>query len=406
MLLKKIKNMGPGILVTAAFVGPGTITASTLAGANFGYTLLWALVFATIATIILQEMSARLGIITQKGLGEVLLDSLQTSIWKWPLICLIIVALYGGNAAYEAGNLAGAALGLEALTDENKTIFNISIIILSLSGAAILFSGSYKHIERILICLISIMTLSFLLTFFVVRPDLLSIIKGMFTPTISQDNLLTVIALIGTTVVPYNLFLHASAAKSHWKKADDLVIARTDTMLSISLGGLITILIVSTAAASMFAHGITVNNASDMAQQFEPLFGTASKYLLGIGMFSAGLSSVITAPLATSYAISEVLQLKGGSKSTAFRLISISIIVVGASLAMTNIKPVEIILLAQFANGLLLPVIAGFLLYAMNHKKLLGKYSNTLLSNIIGGAVVIFTALLGARMIARSIGIM
>lgn len=406
MLIKKLKNIGPGILVTAAFIGPGTITASTLAGANFGYTLLWALTFATMATIILQEMSARLGIITQKGLGEVLLDALQTSIWKWPLISLIIVALYGGNAAYEAGNLAGAALGLEALTGENKTAFKASVIVLSILGAGILLKGNYKHIERILIFLVLLMALSFILTFFVVKPDLFSMIEGIFTPTIPEGSLLTVIALIGTTVVPYNLFLHASAAKSHWKKAEELSTARTDTIISIGLGGLIAILVVSTAAASMFAHGIAVNNTSDMAQQFEPLFGTFSKYLLGVGMFSAGLSSVITAPLATSYAISEVLQFKGGTKSNAFKLVSISIIVVGASLAMTNVKPIEIILLAQFANGLLLPVIAGFLLYAMNHKQLLGKYSNTLLSNVLGGAVVLFTMLLGARMISRSLGLM
>lgn len=406
MLIKKLKNMGPGILVTAAFIGPGTITASTLAGANFGYTLLWALVFATVATIILQEMSARLGIITQKGLGEVLLDALQSSLWKWPLISLIIVALYGGNAAYEAGNLAGAALGLEALTGENKTIFRTSVIALSVLGAGILLKGTYKHIERILIGLVSLMALSFILTFFVVQPDLFSIVKGMFTPSAPEGSLLTVIALIGTTVVPYNLFLHASAAKSHWKNADELPAARTDTIISIGLGGLIAIFVVSTAAASMFAHGIAVNSVSDMAQQFEPLFGTSSKCLLGIGMFSAGLTSVITAPLATSYAISEVLQFKGGTNSKAFKLISMSIIVVGASLAMTNIKPIEIILLAQFANGLLLPVIAGFLLYAMNHKKLLGKYSNTLLSNVLGGAVVIFTTFLGLRMIANSLGIM
>ncbi|WP_441002955.1 Nramp family divalent metal transporter [Pseudocolwellia agarivorans] len=404
MLINKIKNMGPGILVTAAFIGPGTITACTLAGANFGYTLLWALVFATLATIILQDMSARLGIVTQKGLGEVLLDALKTSIWKWPLIILIIIALYIGNAAYEAGNLAGAALGIEAITGQDQEVFKLAIGILSLLGIIILVKGSYKHIERILILLVLLMALSFILTFFVVQPDLLSIFKGMFTPSVPEGSLLTVIAIIGTTVVPYNLFLHASAAKSHWTNITELPTARTDTIISIGLGGLIAILVVSTAAASMFAHGITVNNASDMAQQFEPLFGTFSKYLLGIGMFAAGLSSVITAPLATSYAISEVLEIKGGVHSKTFKLISISIILVGASLAMTGIKPIEIIVLAQFANGLLLPVIASFLLYAMNHKKLLGKYSNTLTTNVLGGSVVIFTTLLGARMIARSLG--
>ena len=404
MLINKIKNMGPGILVTAAFIGPGTITACTLAGASFGYTLLWALVFATIATIILQDMSARLGIVTQKGLGEVLLDALKTSIWKWPLIILIIIALYIGNAAYEAGNLAGAALGIEAITGSNQDIFRFSIGLLSILGAIILLKGSYKHIERILIMLVMLMAFSFILTFFVVQPNLLSIFKGMITPSVPEGSLLTVIAIIGTTVVPYNLFLHASAAKSQWTNITELPTARTDTIISIGLGGLIAILVVSTAAASMFAHGIAVNNASDMAQQFEPLFGPFSKYLLGIGMFAAGLSSVITAPLATSYAISEVLNIEGGANSKAFKLISLSIILVGAGLAMTGIKPIEIIVLAQFANGLLLPVIASFLLYAMNHKKLLGKYSNTLTANILGGAVVIFTTLLGARMIARSLG--
>jgi len=404
VLLKKLKNMGPGILVTAAFIGPGTITACTLAGANFGYTLLWALLFATIATIILQDMAGRLGVVTQKGLGEVLLDALHTSIWKWPLVILIIIALYLGNSAYEAGNLAGAALGIEAVTNADGNAFKISVLVLSLFGAGILLKGSYKQIERILIVLVSLMAISFVLTFFVVQPQLLSMLTGMFKPSIPDGGLMTVIGLIGTTVVPYNLFLHASATKAHWNSVDDINKARTDTIISIGLGGLIAMLIVSTAAASMFAHSISISNASDMAQQFEPLFGSFSKYLLGIGMFAAGLSSVITAPLATSYAISEVLKFDGGVNSKAFKFVGLSVIFVGAVIAMANIKPIEIILLAQLANGLLLPIIASFLLYAMNHKKLLGKYSNTVFSNVLGTVVVILTAMLGLRMILRAVG--
>jgi NRAMP (natural resistance-associated macrophage protein)-like metal ion transporter len=404
VLLKKLKNMGPGILVTAAFIGPGTITACTLAGANFGYTLLWALLFATLATIILQDMAGRLGVVTQKGLGEVLLDALHTSIWKWPLVILIIIALYLGNSAYEAGNLAGAALGIEAVTNTDGYAFKISVVILSLFGAGILLKGSYKQIERILIALVTLMALSFVLTFFVVQPQLLSMLTGMLKPSIPEGSLMTVIGLIGTTVVPYNLFLHASASKAHWNSVEDIKNARTDTVISIGLGGLIAMLIVSTAAASMFAHSISISNASDMAQQFEPLFGTFSKYLLGIGMFAAGLSSVITAPLATSYAISEVMQFQGGVHSKKFKFVSLSVILVGATFAMADIKPIEIILLAQLANGLLLPIIASFLLYAMNHKKLLGKHSNTVLSNVLGGIVVILTALLGLRMILRAVG--
>ena len=127
--------------------------------------------------------------------------------------------------------------------------------------------------------------------------------------------------------------------------------------------------------------GLSVNNALDMAVVFEPTFGSLSKYLLGIGLFAAGLSSVITAPLATAYVISELLQLKGDVNAKSFRLISVSIIIIGALVSMANVKPIEIIILAQFANGLLLPIIAGFLLYAMNNRTMLGQYANTKLSN-------------------------
>ncbi|MDD8060644.1 MULTISPECIES: Nramp family divalent metal transporter [Shewanella] len=403
-MFAKLKKIGPGVVVTAAFIGPGTITACTLAGAKFGYSLLWALGFATVATIILQEMSARLGVITQKGLGEVLWDALQHSIFKWPLFLLIMVALYIGNAAYEGGNLAGAALGIQAIVGESGSIYQLSILILSVIGALILWRGSYKQIERILIFLVLLMGVSFVVTFFVVKPDLLSIVNGLLSPSITTANLLTVIALIGTTVVPYNLFLHASAAKSHWKNAAQLGEARVDSVISIGLGGVIALLIVSTAAASMFAHGLAANGAADMAKQFEPLFGVYSKYLLGMGMFAAGLSSVITAPLATSYAISEILRIEKGTESKVFRGISLSILLIGACLALTGINPIEIIVLAQFANGLLLPIVASFLLFAINHKKLLGQHTNGWLSNTLGVCVVIFTTFLGVRMVAHSMG--
>lgn len=403
-MFAKLKKIGPGVVVTAAFIGPGTITACTLAGAKFGYSLLWALGFATIATIILQEMSARLGVITQKGLGEVLWDALQHSIFKWPLFLLIMVALYIGNAAYEGGNLAGAALGIQAIVGESDSIYQLSILTLSVIGALILWRGSYKQIERILIFLVLLMGVSFVVTFFVVKPDLLSIVNGLLSPSITTANLLTVIALIGTTVVPYNLFLHASAAKSHWQSAAQLGEARVDSVISIGLGGVIALLIVSTAAASMFSHGLAVNGAADMAKQFEPLFGVYSKYLLGMGMFAAGLSSVITAPLATSYAISEILRIEKGTESKVFRGISLSILLIGACLALTGINPIEIIVLAQFANGLLLPIVASFLLFAINHKKLLGQHTNGWLSNTLGVCVVIFTTFLGVRMVAHSMG--
>jgi manganese transport protein len=405
-MLRYFRNIGPGALVAAAFIGPGTVTACTVAGASFGYALLWSLLFATFATIILQEMSARLGVVTKKGLGETLAEILQSSVWKWPLFTLICVALYLGNAAYEAGNLSGAALGIAAVAGEGDAIFRGSVIGISILAATLLLAGNYKQIEKVLIVLVLIIAAAFVATFIIVRPDFAALGRGLVVPSIPQGSLMTVIALIGTTVVPYNLFLHASAVKNKWAGAEHLPAARIDTTITIGLGGLITMLIVSTAAASMFAAGLKVTNAADMAQQLEPLFGAYSKYLLGVGFFAAGLSSSITAPLATSYAMTEILQIKGGQKSWTFRLVMLSVIVVGAGLSLTGIRPVTIIVSAQFANGLLLPIIAGFLLFAMNQKTILGRYANGVIANGLGAGVVVITAGLGLRLILRAVGVL
>ncbi len=397
-MISKVRNIGPGALVTAAFIGPGTVTACTIAGASFGYALIWALVFATLATIVLQEMAARLGVVTQKGLGETLADLLDSSIWKWPLIVLVGLALYLGNAAYEAGNLSGAALGISAIAGESDTVFKGSVLLIAVLAAGLLVSGSYKHIERVLLGLVAIMAASFVAVFLVVRPDMGALLTGAFVPQIPSGALLTVIALIGTTIVPYNLFLHASAAKAKWAGPDDLTAARADTSIAIGIGGIIAILIASTAAASLFAAGISVGSATEMAGQFEPLFGSGSKYLLGIGLFAAGLTSAITAPLATAFAMTEILRVEGGQKSFKFRAIALSVVLIGAGVALTGIRPIEIILTAQFANGLLLPIVAIFLLYVMNQKAVLGRFANGTLANVLGFGVVLIAAGLGVRL--------
>jgi Mn2+/Fe2+ NRAMP family transporter len=317
-----------------------------------------------------------------------------------------MAALYMGNAAYEAGNLSGAALGIQAITGETQLVYRLSVGIISLLAALLLWRGSYRHIEKALIVLVMLMALAFIGTFTAVGPDMRALLKGLATPSIPKGSLMTVIALIGTTVVPYNLFLHASAVKTKWTGgAADLPAARADTAAAIGLGGLLTIFIASTAAASFFGSGIAINGAGDMAKQLEPLFGSFSKFMLGIGLFAAGLSSSVTAPLATAFAVTEILGLESKTKSRAFRGIAISVITIGAALALTGIKPITIILSAQFANGLLLPIIAIFLLVTMNKKGLLGAYANGRIGNILGFGVVLITALLGMRLILKAAGV-
>jgi manganese transport protein len=401
-----LKNIGPGAIVTAAFIGPGTVTACIIAGANFGYTLLWVLVFATITTIILQEMAVRLGVTTGKGLGENLRLTFETSIFKWPVFILIVTALYLGNAAYEGGNLSGAALGIQAIAGEDPLVFRVAVISLFTTGAVCLWFGSYRQLEKLLIGLIVMMAMAFIISFLLVRPDLSALIDGITRPSIPEGSLLTVIALIGTTVVPYNLFLHATAAKNRWSGPENLSTARTDTVISISLGGLIMIAITGAAAASVFGTGLAISTAGDLATQLEPLFGTSAKLMLGLGLFAAGMTSTITAPLATAYAICEIFKFDSKVTSTKFRFITLSVLVAGAFLALTGIKPITIIMFAQFANGLLLPFVAIFLLIAMNRSSVLGKYSNGIIANGFGAIVILITAGLGLRLILRTLGYM
>lgn len=401
-MIAKIRQLGPGALVTAAFIGPGTVTACTLAGAIHGYALLWALLFATVATIVLQEMSARLGLITHRGLGANLAELFANSPVRWPLIALVGVALYAGNAAYEAGNLSGAALGIEAIAGEGT--FTLAIVGIAGLAGILLLTGSYAVIERALLVLVAVMTLAFAATFAITQPELGALFAGMVTPSVPEGALVTVVALIGTTIVPYNLFLHASAVARKGGSAQDLAAVRADTTISIGIGGLIAILIASTAVASLFAQGLAVENAGDMARQFEPLFGAYSRYLLGVGLLAAGLTSAITAPMATGFAMAEILQLPSEAKSLAFRAIALSVLVIGAGLSLAGIRPVEVILAAQFANGLLLPILAGFLLYAMNQSALLGRYVNGWLANGAGIAVTLIAGGLGLRLILRALG--
>ncbi len=411
MIKKWFKNIGPGPLIAAAFIGPGTITVCTLAGVYFGFALLWAMVLSIVATIVLQEMSARVGIVSQKGLSKIIRTEIKNPIVKWLTIVLILSAIVIGNAVYEAGNISGGILGLETiLGDSYINIGSFSLnylsILIGIIAFVLLFIGNYKVLEKALISLVIAMSLAFLITAIITKPDLLAIFSSIFKPSLPKDGLLTVIALIGTTVVPYNLFLHAAAARKKWTSETGTRAARTDSALSIGLGGLVSILILSTAASSLFKSGLDVTSAADMARAIEPTFGEASRFLIGIGLFAAGLTSAITAPMATAYALSEIIGGNEARKSKLFRGIALFVVLAGAAIRLSGIRPVSLILIAQYANGLLLPLVAAFLLYVMNRKDLLGAHANGLAPNVAGSMVVLITFGLGLRSILRAAGVM
>ncbi len=399
------RKFGPGILVAAAFIGPGTVTACTLAGANFGYALIWALVFATLATIVLQDMAVRLGTGAQLGLGEALMQSAPAPAVKWLVGALVFSALLIGNCAYEGGNLTGGALGIDALLLGASPGQGPLVAGLALLAAVVVLIGRYQLLERLLIGLVLLMSVAFLLSVVLVPPDFGQLMAGL-VPRIPDGGTLTAIALIGTTIVPYNLFLHAAAARKKWQDQAGTKEARTESALSIGLGGLVSILILSTAAGSLFRSGLDVTSAADMARAIEPAFGDAARYLIGIGLFAAGLTSAITAPMATAFALSEIIGGDDAQRSRLFRGTALLVVLVGAAISLTGIQPISLILIAQYANGLLLPIVAAFLLYIMNRKDLLGAHINSVFANAAGAVIVLITLGLGLRSILRAAGVM
>ncbi|AXT19844.1 divalent metal cation transporter [Flavobacteriaceae bacterium AU392] len=390
------KNIGPGPLVAAAFIGPGTVTVCTIAGVNFGYSLLWAMTLAIITTIVFQGMSARLGLISQKGLSETIREEIKNPVFKVFSLILILSAIVIGNAAYEAGNISGGVLGLETIIgNPSVTIGNVSINALSLVIGTIafilLYIGNYKVLERVLVGMVILMSLAFIITAILTKPDLIEVFKGAFIPKFPKESILTIIGLVGTTVPPYNLFLHASLVKEKWHSESDLKYVRKDTIIAVVFGGIVSMCIIM---AGVSIQSADVSNASDLAKGLEPLFGSYAKYFLSIGLFSAGITSAITAPLAAAFVANGCLGWKAHMKSRKFRAVWMVILLLGVLFSSLGIKPIEIIKFAQVANGILLPVIAGFLIWIMNKSSILGKYRNNLIQNIFGFVILAISILL------------
>ncbi len=384
-------------MVAAAFIGPGTVTTATIAGSSFGYTLLWAVAFSILATFILQEMAARLGVMSGKGLGEAIRAKISHRGLFLGVSVLVIGAVLIGNAAYEAGNITGAVLGFGL--SWSWIPFNPLIVVIGIVAFLLLWSGKYRLIERSLVVLVSIMGVVFFVAALSLKPDFGQILRGLFVPNLPQGSLVMVVSLIGTTVVPYNLFLHASSVKNRWKGTNQLSTARTDTFVSVIGGGIITMAILITSAVAFEGLQKEVNSASDLALQLEPLLGSWSTYFIAFGFLAAGLSSSITAPLAAAYATSEILGWKEGLKGRRFRWVWIAVLTTGVVFSCLGFKPTLVILFAQFANGLLLPIMAGFLLWIMNDHRIMGDHYNNTWTNVLGILVILITVVLGIKSI-------
>ena len=390
--MKWFRDIGPGVLIAAAFIGPGTVTLCTIAGASFGYSLIWAIILSTFSTIVLQEMSLRIGLVTRMNLAEVIRTSIKSIFLNRLIILLIISSIIIGNTAYEAGNITGASLGISAII--NYESINYIPVFIGLIAFVILYQGDYKILERSLVSLVIIMSVSFFITAIMTKPDITNLLNGIFKPQVNSSNLIVVLGLIGTTVVPYNIFLHSSLVSEKWNSIDKLKVARIESFISILLGGLVSLSIIITAAS---VSNQNVTGVIDLAKGLEPLYGKFAIYFLGLGLFASGITSSITAPLAAAYVAKSCFGWNNSLKSNRFRLVWIFILTTGVIVSMIDINPIEIIKFAQFSNSFLLPIIAITLLWLINDKNIISPKYNYKYQNIFGFFIVIISLILGVK---------
>ncbi len=383
-------------IISAAFIGPGTVTTAAKAGADFGLPLLWALTFATIACLVLQEASARLTIASGMNLGQ--------AIWKQAVngrrgnLILVLVALciLSGTAAYQAGNLLGAMAGTSLLITLPPWL---PVLVIGMIAAAILFIPSIKIIARVLGSLVAFMGITFLVTAIAISPPIPDVIMGLIRPTIplNPGGGLLVLGLIGTTVVPYNLFLGSGISTGQSIKQ-----MRSGLVVAIVLGGIISmaVLVTGTAMTGDFTFPA-------LAETLDNYLGGAGTIILGVGLFAAGFTSAVTAPLASAITVKSLFgnrdPQKWESKSWRFRLVWGIILVTGMAFGMAGFKPVPAIIVAQALNGLILPVIAVFLFLVVNNPQIMKNRNNSLPANILMALVVFISLLIGMAGLIRAV---
>jgi Mn2+/Fe2+ NRAMP family transporter len=362
-------RLGTSSVVVAAFVGPGTVLTCASAGINFGYALGWVLVFSTISVFVLQSLTAGTGILAGVGLGEAMRDQIGGKTGRVAVILLVVLGLWVGCAAFEMGNLVGAASGIASMLGAE---FQLRWLIVVLGAAAcLLLLLDATALVRLFTGLVTFMSLLFVAAFVIAPKEAGALFKGLLKPSIPEGGLLTVLALVGTTVVTYNLFLHPALCKRYWNAEANRQKAWKRELLGMALflplGGLISFAILGTGAG-LNVSDIQLGGIGEFASLLEPVAGRAARILFGLGLFGAGITSAMTAPLAAASGVREIFGWTGGYRDTRFRLVWLSVIVTGTLFGLADVSPLMIIIAAQAANGILLPFIAGFMLYLANQQ--------------------------------------
>ncbi len=387
---------GPGLIAANAGNDAGGIATYSTMGSQFGYSMLWVMVVLLIGVFIVQEMCARMGVVTGKGLSDLIRENFPLRVTA--LVMLTFLIANTGVIISEFIGIA-AALGLFGVP---------SWISAPLGGLAIWFlvaRGSYGKVEKVFLAL-TIAFFAYIISAFQAGPNWGAVLRGTVVPTIQLNGvyILTLIAAVGTTISPYMQIYVQSAVVEREIRVQDYKYERLEVFLGSLFAITVAFFIIVATGATLFVHsggkGVALSSAADAAQALVPFLGIYAEYAFALGLLGASLLAAGVLPLTTAYSITEALGLEGGvskrwQDAPAFWGIFTGLIVISVLIAaIPNLPVVNILLNLYLLNGILLPVILFAILYLVNQKRLMGRFKNSLIYNILAYALAIIVSIL------------
>jgi NRAMP (natural resistance-associated macrophage protein)-like metal ion transporter len=383
--LRVLRSRWARVAVVLAVVGPGIITANvdndaggiatySQAGADFGYSLLWTLIPITFALILVQEMTARMGVVTGKGLSDLIRERFGVKSTFYVMLALVIANL--GNTVAEFAGVAGS---LEIFGVPRW----ISVPVVAVLVWALVVKGTARIVERIFLAACTFY-IAYLIAGFLAKPDWGEVARGTFVPTLSFSGpaLTMVVTLVGTTIAPWMQFYLQSAIVEKGVRIDDYRLSRLDVIVGCIVTDVVAFFIVLACGATIYKAGGHIETAKDAALALRPLAGRYASALFAFGLFNASVFAASILPLSTTYYVCEAFGWESGidkrrDEAPQFYVLYAAMIVLGAGLVLLPDLPLlRIMLLSQTANGVLLPFILVFMLLLAGDERLMGRYRN------------------------------
>jgi len=407
--LKKIKFrllllfgvVGPGIIAANADNDAGGITTYSVVGAHFGTKMLWILLLITFALAITQEMGVRIGLVTRQGLAGLIRESFGV---KWTAFAMLLMFI--ANIGTITAEFAGVAAAFSLIGIDKYLAVPLAAIIVWL----ILYKGSFKTTQKIFL-IFSAFYIVYIINGFIIKPDFGKAVVDMFTPTLefSVPFLITMIALIGTTITPWGQFFIQSYVVDKGLHIKDYKAEKTEVYIGAFMTDIISFFIIISTAATLFANGIHITDAKDAAIALQPLAGHWAQYLFAFGLFAASMLGAFILPSATGYSICEAFGWESGFNTTwktgkfFYIIIFLSIFVPALIVLIPAVSLIQIMIWSQVINGILLPFILIFVMKIINNKEVMGKHTNKPIGNIISWVTIVGIIIVTVIMVAVSI---